>query len=151
MSSPAPLPLPLPEEIAPSEIEYLNDYVGLQTENNLCVVWVNHLPWYRFVADSALDRRVVGANLVLAGLASTVEVVQGLGLSRATLYRDRQRLSEEGLLGLASVRRGSPGPTKVTPQLRARAKAARRSGRLGGSLGSVKGPFGACFKASVGR
>jgi len=130
----------------PSDIEYLNNQVGLQSENNLCVVWVNHTPWYRFVADSRFDRRVVGANLVLAGLASTVEVVSGLGLSRATLYRDRQRLSEEGLLGLASVRHGSHGPTKVTPQLRTRAQVAYRQGeskraiarQLGVSEGTVR-------------
>jgi hypothetical protein len=41
------------DEDAPSAITYLNPHVGLQTENDLCVVWVNHLPWYRFVADSA--------------------------------------------------------------------------------------------------
>lgn len=134
------------DESTPSAIDYLNPRVGLQVEQGLCVVWVNHSPWYRFVADSTFDRRVVGANLVLAGLASTVEVVRGLGLSRATLHRDRQKLIDEGLRGLASVRRGSQGPTKVTPKLRARARAAYQQGQskraiarqLGVSEGTVR-------------
>lgn len=134
------------EEAAPSAVTSLNPQVELQTEKALCVVWVNQAPWYRFVVDNAFDRRVVGANLVLAGLASTVEVVRGLGISRATLHRDRQKLMEEGLLGLATVRRGRQGPTKVTPKLRARAKAAYRQGeakraiarQLGVSEGTIR-------------
>ncbi len=106
----------------------LNRFVWLDYDDGLCVVWVHHAPWHRFVANSELDRRIAGANLVMAGLAKTVEVVEALGLSRATLHRDRQRLAEGGLPALAELRRGPKGPIKAKPQLRARARRYWRQG-----------------------
>ena len=121
---------PLSLDICPDnpEVVYLNHRVWLRYEEELCVVWVHHAPWHRFVANSDLDRRVVGANLVMAGLAKTVDVVSALGISRATLHRDRERLVEGGLPALAELRKGPKGPTRARPQLRARARRYYRQG-----------------------
>jgi len=80
------------------------------------------------MTHSKLDRRILGANLVLAGLTTTVEAVRGLGINRDTLYRDRKRLLEGGLPALASVRHGPKGPSKATPDLQARARRYFRGG-----------------------
>jgi len=122
----APLLLELCAE--DSKLAFVNARVWLRYEEELCVVWVHHAPWHRFVANSDLDRRIVGANLVMAGLAKTVDVVRALGISRATLHRDRQRLVEGGLPALAEIRKGPKGPTKARPQLRARARRYYRQG-----------------------
>jgi len=120
----------LPLDLSPGDpkVVYLNEHVWLRYEEHWCVVWVHHAPWHRFVASSVLDRRIVAANLVMAGLAKTVEVVSALGISRATLHRDRQRLAEGGLPALAQLRRGPKGPSKAHPQLRARARRYYRQG-----------------------
>lgn len=114
----------LPVELACDEAAstFVNRSVRIQCEGGWCVVVVHHVPWHRFAADNELDRRIVGANLVMAGLAKTVEVTQALGISRATLHRDRQCLAEGGLPELAGRRKGPKGPTKATAQLRARAR-----------------------------
>lgn len=121
---------PLSLDISPDnpEVVTLNHRVWLRYEEELCVVWVHHAPWHRFVANSDLDRRIVGANLVMAGLAKTVDVVSALGISRATLHRDRERLVEGGLPALAQLCKGPKGPTKARPQLRARARRYYRQG-----------------------
>lgn len=122
MANVATAPLPLePIDLSP-EIVWVNRAVWLETRDDLCVVCVHRTPWHRFVASSELDRRIVGANLVMAGLARTVEVVSALGISRATLHRDRGLLLEGGLPALASLRRGPKAATKAGPRLCARAK-----------------------------
>lgn len=138
--------LPLDPTSPTASITRLNRAVWLQREADLCVVWVHHTPWHRFVASSELDRRIVGANLVMAGLAKTVEVVGALDLSRATLHRDRQRLAEGGLPALAAIRKGPKGPSKAGPALSARAKRQYRAGvsknaiahKLGVSEGTIR-------------
>lgn len=100
----------------------------MEVAEDLCIVWVQGCPWHRFLASSKLDRRIVGANLVLAGLAKTVEVAEGLGINRDTLYRDRKVLLEGGLPAMTALRRGPKGPTKVTPDLQARARRHWRGG-----------------------
>jgi Transposase protein/CENP-B N-terminal DNA-binding domain len=147
MSSAATPSLPFDCPAENSERVYLNPQVWLEQEDGLCVVWVHYAPWHRFVLSSELDRRIVGANLVMAGLAKTVEVVEALGMSRATLHRDRQRLAEGGLPALAQMRKGPKAPTKATPQLRARARRYYGQGesknaiakKLGVSEGTIRG------------
>ena len=137
---------PLPFHSIPSSRIQVSRSVWLETTDDLCVVWVHHAPWHRFVANSELDRRIVGANLAMTGLAKTVEVVEALGISRATLHRDRQRLAEGGLPALAAVRKGPKGPTKAGPRLCGRAKRYFREGasksaiarKLGVSEGTVR-------------
>ncbi len=128
MPNAATTPLLLEISADNSEVVYFNHRVWLRCEDEWCVVWVHHAPWHRFVASSDLDRRIVGANLVMAGLAKTVDVVNALGISRATLHRDRQRLVEGGLPALAELRKGPKGPTKAHPQLHARARRYYRRG-----------------------
>lgn len=122
MANVATAPLPLEPIDLSSEIVHVNRAVWLETQDDLCIVRVHRTPWHRFVASSELDRRIVGANLVMAGLARTVEVVSALGISRATLHRDRALLLEGGLPALANLRRGPKGATKAGPRLCARAK-----------------------------
>jgi len=137
---------PLPFHSIPSSRIQISPSVWLETADDLCVIWVHHAPWHRFLASSELDRRIVGANLAMTGLAKTVEVVEALGISRATLHRDRQRLAEGGLPALAAVRKGPKGPTKAGPRLCARAKRYFRQGasknaiarRLGVSEGTIR-------------
>jgi len=125
------------------EVIRVNADIWLEEVDGICVVWVAHAPWHRFVSTSKLDRRIVGANLVLAGLARAVDVVRALGINRDTLHRDRKRLLEGGLPALASVRRGPQGPTKVTPALEARARQYYRQGlskrEIGRRLGVTEG------------
>ena len=146
MSTCVRTPLPLALSSDDSDITFVNRSVWIRCEEGLCVVFVHHTPWHRFAADNELDRRIVGAHLVLAGLAKTVEIVQALGISRATLHRDRLRLAEGGLPALAELRKGPKGATKATPQLRARARRSYAEGeskraiarKLGLSEGTVR-------------
>jgi hypothetical protein len=121
----------------------INANVSVEEIDDVCVVWVAQRPWHRFKATSKLDRRIVGANLVLAGLAKTVDVVRGLEINRDTLHRDRKRLLEGGLPALASVRRGPQGPSKATPALQTRARQYYRQGlsksEIGRRLGLTEG------------
>lgn len=122
---------------------HLNDRVLLEEVDGLCVVWVRHAAWHRFMPTNDLDRRIVGANLVVSGLARPSEVVRGLGINRDTLHRDRNRLLKGGLRELASLRCGPRGPSKVTPALRDRAREYFREGasksEIGRRLGVTEG------------
>lgn len=121
----------------------LNGRVRLEKSDGLCVVWVHDSPWHRFAWSSKLDRRIVGANLVLSGLAKTVEVSLHLDINRDTLYRDRKQLLEGGLPALAALRRGPKGPNKAKPALVARARSYYREGlskrEIGRRLGLAEG------------
>lgn len=124
----------------------VNDDVWLEEVDGICVVWVGRAPWHRFVSTNKLDRRIVGANLVLAGVARASDVVRALGINRDTLHRDRKRLLEGGLPALASLSRGPQGPSKATPALQARARKYYRDGlskreiarRLGVTEGTIR-------------
>lgn len=139
MSNAAATPLSLDISAENPELVHLNRRVWLRYEDGWCVVWVHHAPWHRFVANSELDRRIVGANLVMAGLANTVDVVSALGISRATLHRDRQRLAEGGLPALAELRKGPKGPSKVDRNLRARARRYFRQGQSKRAIARILG------------
>lgn len=113
------------ESITRTEI---NEHVWVATADGLCVVWVDGSPWHRFATNNKVDRRIVGANLVLAGIAKPGEVARGLGLNRDTLHRDRKRLNGGGITALALLKSGPKGARTVTPSLRARAKRYFRAG-----------------------
>lgn len=119
----------LPDPAANDRRCYVNRNVSIdRLDGGLAVVRILGTPWHRFAFDSELDRRVVAANLVLADLAATVEVVQALDVSRTTLFRDRRRLLEGGLPHLADVRPGPRSATKCTPRVATRARALFREG-----------------------
>ena len=148
MSPTVTLPLfPPPKSTETRQIRSVNAQVWLETEDDLCVAWVHGAPWHRFVWSNALDRRVVGACLCLAGIAKAIDVVRAFDLNRDTLYRDRKRLSEGGLPAIASLRPGPNGPSKATPGLERRAKRLFKAGhskreigrRLGVSEATVRG------------
>ena len=48
----------------------INEHVWMRTESGLSVVFVNGAPWHRYDTANTLDRRIVGASLVLAHLAN---------------------------------------------------------------------------------
>lgn len=105
-----------------SSLQRINQHVWFRTEEGISVIYVHGMPWHRFAATCGMDRRIVGATLVMAGLASTVDVVQNLQLNRTTLYFDRQRLASGGIQSLAQLKKGPKGPTRGTPELKRRAK-----------------------------
>ena len=146
MNTPTATDTPLPLSSPPSdgrETVRINKNVYVEQVDGFCVVWVSLAPWHRFVATSKIDRRIVGANLVLAGLARAADVVRGLEISRDTLHRDRKRLLEDGLQAIASLRPGPQGPSKATPALQARARRFYRKGlskiEIGRRLGLTEG------------
>lgn len=145
MNSPTayePLPLFSPE-CDGRDILRINNTVYLETTDGFCVVWVGFSAWHRFAATNKLDRRIVGANLVLAGLAKPLEVVRGLGINRDTLHKDRKRIMEGGIQAMASVRLGPKGPSKAGPELQARARRFYEQGvsntEIGRRLGVTEG------------
>lgn len=144
-TAPDALPMP-PAPDADFDRIVVNASVVIVTQDDLSVVWVDHAAWHRFPAGNKVDRRIVGAQLVVTGLARASDVVRAMRLNRDTLYRDRKLLTEGGIQAFADLRRGPKGPSKVSPELRARAKKYYREGvskreigrRLGLSEGAVR-------------
>jgi len=144
-TAPDVLPIP-PAPDADLDRIRVNASVVIVTQDDLSVVWVDGAAWHRFPAGNKVDRRIVGTQLVVAGLARASDVVRAMGLNRDTLYRDRKLLTEGGIPAFANLRRGPKGPSKVSPELRARAKKYYREGvskreigrRLGLSEGAVR-------------
>ncbi len=122
-------PPPLPTTNAARTRTRVNDDVYVDEEDDLCVVWVHGSAWHRFAASNKVDRRIVGASLVLSGLARSAEVERGLGVNHDTLCRDRKRMAEGGIPGIAALKSGPKGPTRATPSLKARARRHWRAGQ----------------------
>jgi len=145
--TPVPDALPLP---AAPEADFdrvvVNASVVIVTRDGLSVVWVDRAAWHRFPAGNKIDRRILGAQLVVTGLARATDVIRAMDLNRDTLYRDCKLLTEGGIQAFANLRRGPKGPRKVSPELRTRARKYFRAGiskreigrRLGLSEGSVR-------------
>ncbi len=121
-------PPPLPTTSAERTRTRINDDVYVDEEDGLCVVWVHGSPWHRFAASNKVDRRIVGTSLVVGGLATCAAVERGLGLNHDTLYHDRKRMAEGGIPAVAALRSGPKGPTRATPDLKARARRHWRAG-----------------------
>ncbi len=112
----------------------VNRMVTVRTRAGFAVVWIQGAPWHRFDPSSPLDRRIVAALLVIGGLARPCEVTEPLQVDRITLLRDRALLLEDGIVGLASLRRGPKGPFKATPRVVARARRLHAQGVRNASI-----------------
>ena len=50
----------------------INEQVWIRSGGGFSVVFVHGSPWHRFATKNALDHRIVGAALALAGVASVL-------------------------------------------------------------------------------
>ena len=83
---------------------------------------------FEWTEDDRATRRLVVAQLVIAKLATRVDVAQVFGLHVNTVSRIAQHVAAEGVSATVGRKRGPHGPRKVTPPVVAELRKAVASG-----------------------
>lgn len=119
----------------------------LRQDGDVVTVVVADTPMFRFSVQDRLTSRVAAACLADVKAASVLSILDAFGMDDATLWRDRQRLSEGGVAALCQVRIGrAPGST-LAPAIARRVLELRAEGlsvqaiatRLKVTVGRVRG------------
>jgi transposase len=138
------LPLALPVDDDP--LFMVNDLVSFRDFDGVRVVLVDGNLFYRYALGNRDEEAFVLGTLALCGLAGPVRLGRAFGVDRATVYRHRRRLEEEGARGVLPRKPGPKGPHTVTPTVRKRILGLKEQGlsnraagrRLGISERSVR-------------
>src|SRR5699024_6912336 len=73
-------------------------------------------------------RRLAAVQLIDTKAALVRDVAFAFGVTQPTLWRWRDQLTTQGLIGLVSEKRGPKGPSRVTPQIQAEILTRRTQG-----------------------
>ena len=104
-------------QIPADEGVQVNRHVRIQQTDELRVVLVHGVPLLHYAADDEPAEALAVAHLRRAGLAKATELARGFGKSRNTVAAYHTRLEQDGIGGLAALRRGPKAPHKVSAPL----------------------------------
>jgi hypothetical protein len=137
MNAPETENLP-PRSLFPPPTDCRTRWVGerccVMQDGDLRAVVIGGAPLLRFEAGSRADELVAAALIVESGAARVGTVLEALKLDDATLWRAREKLRAEGVVGLIAAQRGPKGPSKLKPALRRRIVELRRKGLSPGEI-----------------
>src|SRR5271157_3094374 len=81
------------------------------------VVWVHGLATFCWAAGDEAGRRLAAVQLAELKAATQQQVADAFGTGMVTLWRWLAAYRRDGLAGLLPQRRGTKGPSKLTPEL----------------------------------
>lgn len=134
-------------EPLPQTSRRVGDRCELVEDGDLVTVVVAGTPLMRFSAKDRVDRRIAAALLADVKAAPVGAILEAFNMDDATLWRDRERLLQGGVVAISRVRVGrAPGST-LEPAIERRVLELHREGltmaaiakRLGVTFGRVRG------------
>ncbi|WP_434619698.1 putative transposase [Arthrobacter sp. A5] len=102
--------------------------VSLVEDNDGGRVFVHGELSYAWDGEDTATRRFAAAKLADIKAASVAEIAAVFGVEPGTLWRWRQALMTDGVLGLAPEKPGPKGPSRLTDPLKSRIRTLRSAG-----------------------
>ena len=100
----------------PGGAQEINDRVAIVRGETHVAYFASGVPVFVHAPDDVVGQRVAAAQLMELGLAQQTELSAALDLDRSTLYRQHQKLTQGGVLGVVDGKRGPRGPHRLTPE-----------------------------------
>jgi hypothetical protein len=100
----------------PGDAQEVNDRVAIVRSETHVAYFASGVPVFVHAPEDVVGQRVAAAQLMELGLAQQTELSAALDLDRSTLYRQHQKLTQAGVLGVVNGKRGPRGPHRLTPE-----------------------------------
>src|SRR6266852_2700081 len=98
----------------PSNAQEINDVVAIVRERGQVAYFASGVPVFVHAEDDAAGQRIAAVQLIELGLAQQDQLSAALAIHRSTLYRQRRKLAQAGVLGVVDRKRGPQGPHRFT-------------------------------------
>jgi hypothetical protein len=98
----------------PGNAQEINDVVAIVRERGQVAYFASGVPVFVHAADDAAGQRIAAVQLIELGLAQQDQLSATLAINRSTLYRQRRKLAQAGVLGVVDRKRGPHGPHRFT-------------------------------------
>src|SRR3989442_11799611 len=106
--------------VQPGGAEEINAVVARVRERGQVAYFASGVPLFVHADDDPVGQRVAAVQMMALGLVRQDELSAALAVHRSTLYRQRRKLTTEGVLGVVDGKRGPRGPHRFTPDKRQR-------------------------------
>ncbi len=106
--------------VQPGGAEEINAVVARVRERGQVAYFASGVPLFVHADDDPVGQRIATVQMMALGLARQDELSAALAVNRSTLYRQRRKLTAEGVLGVVDGKRGPRGPHRFTPDKRQR-------------------------------
>lgn len=113
----------------PPEAQVVNRTVCIARQGGRRLYIAAGVPMFTHEEGDADGQRLILAQIATLGLASKRELAEAVGCHRTTLWRNAKRLSEGGVAGVRSRKRGPKGPHKLTGERLEQAQALLDAGQ----------------------
>jgi hypothetical protein len=98
----------------PGSAQEINNVVAMVHTQGQVAYFASGVPMFVHAEDDAAGQRIAAVQLIELGLARQDELSATLGINRTTLYRQRRKLAQAGVLGVIDRKRGPQGPHRFT-------------------------------------
>jgi transposase-like protein len=106
--------------VQPGGAEEINAVVARVRARGQVAYFASGVPLFVHADDDPVGQRIAAVQMMALGLARQDELSAALEVNRSTLYRQRRKLTTEGVLGVVDDKRGPRGPHRFTPDKRER-------------------------------
>src|SRR5260370_19862066 len=98
----------------PGNAQEINDVVAIVRGRGQVAYFASGVPVFVHAEDDATGQRIAAVQLIELGLAEQDQLSAALAINRSTLYRQRRKLAQAGVLGVVDRKRGPQGPHRFT-------------------------------------
>ncbi len=98
----------------PGGAQEINDVVAMVRARGQVAYFASGVPVFVHAEDDAVGQRIAAVQLIELGLAQQDQLSATLAINRSTLYRQRRKLAQAGVLGVIDRKRGPQGPHRFT-------------------------------------
>jgi transposase len=102
--------------VTPGGAQEINSVVAIVRERGQVAYFASGVPIFVHAEDDAAGQRIAAVQLIELQLTQQDELSAALGINRSTLYRQHQKLSQAGVLGVVDHKRGPHGPHRFTAE-----------------------------------
>ncbi len=110
------------------QIQWLSADCCVHHEEGFCTVYLSGHAFMHFSQDDELTRNITAAMLATAGLCPKQEIYKTFKISRSTLWRSAEKLTEGGVGALLRKKMGPKQASKIKKAIREAVKRLRREG-----------------------
>jgi hypothetical protein len=98
----------------PGDAQEINDVVAIVRAQGQVAYFASGVPVFVHAENDAAGQRIAAVQLIELGLARQDQLSATLAINRSTLYRQRRKLVQAGVLGVVDRKRGPHGPHRFT-------------------------------------
>src|ERR1700756_2813067 len=102
--------------VTPGGAREINSVCAIVRERGQVAYFASGVPVFVHAEDDAAGQRIAAVQLIELQLTQQDELSAALGINRSTLYRQHQKLSQAGVLGVVDHKRGPHGPHRFTAE-----------------------------------